>query len=159
MCDVSPSFQFVLVRDMSAKSSRALRRPTSQTTHLSRFNYLPPPASSSVDSALSYSLHHPVPDLPSPPLADRYLAEAYQHIQAGYGFLDWPSIRQWHENRVAICLNRPLWGVGRGEDYRRSMAAFFLWLLYGFGALLTADENLEGAVSHEVNKTNKTSLH
>jgi hypothetical protein len=30
------------------------------------------------------------------------------------------------------------------------MAAFVLWLLYGFGARLTEDELLEGAVSHEV---------
>lgn len=30
------------------------------------------------------------------------------------------------------------------------MAAFTLWLLYGYGARLTEDEHLEGAVSHEV---------
>lgn len=32
------------------------------------------------------------------------------------------------------------------------MAAFNLWLLYGYGARLTEDEHLEGAVSHEVSR-------
>lgn len=133
--------------------SSALRRPGSTaglTSALSRFNYLAPPEQSTIESALSYSMHHPIPPLPSPPLAARYIEAAYQHIQARYGFLDWPTVRNWHENREAICLNRPLWGVGRGKDYRRNMAAFTLWLLYGYGARLTEDEKLEGAVSHEV---------
>lgn len=32
------------------------------------------------------------------------------------------------------------------------MAAFTLWLLYGFGARLVEDEHLEGSVSHEVSE-------
>jgi hypothetical protein len=72
------------------------------------------------------------------------------HIQARYGCFDWPAIRQWHQNREQICQNRPLWGAGRGEDQQRSLAAFTLWLIYGYGARLTDDQALEGAVSHEV---------
>lgn len=118
--------------------------------HLSKFSYLPPPSNAPLETALDYTLNHPIPPLPPPSLAARYLDVSYQHIQARYGFLDWPSIRNWHENRDAICLNRPMWGAGRGPDHKRSMASFMLWLLYGFGARLTEDEHLEGAVSHEV---------
>lgn len=90
-----------------------------------------------------------MPPLPPAPLATRYLEAAYQHIQARYSFLDWPTVRNWHEHREEI-VNRPMWGAGRGTDFRRSMAAFTLWLLYGYGARLTEDEQLEGAVNHEV---------
>lgn len=43
-----------------------------------------------------------------------------------------------------------MWGSGRGSDHGRAIAAFLLWLVYGYGARLTQDERLEGAVSHEV---------
>ncbi|OCF57534.1 hypothetical protein L486_04992 [Kwoniella mangroviensis CBS 10435] len=131
----------------------ALRRPREATqprSHLSRFSYLAPPELASVQSALEYTLHHPTPPLPPPALASHYLDLVYQHIQARYGCFDWIVVKNWHENREAICQGRPLWGVGTGNDERRNLASFFLWLCYGYGARLSEDEKLEGAVSHEV---------
>ncbi|WVQ71978.1 hypothetical protein IAR50_001521 [Cryptococcus sp. DSM 104548] len=130
----------------------ALKRPQgrSQPSHLSRFNYLAPPELASVKSALEYTLHHPTPPLPPPTLAAHYLNLVYDHVQARYGCFDWQTVRFWHENREAICQGRPLWGVGTGQDERRSLGAFFLWLCYGYGARLSEGENLPGAVNHEV---------
>ncbi|WVW85526.1 hypothetical protein I302_107564 [Kwoniella bestiolae CBS 10118] len=131
----------------------ALRRPREATqprSHLSRFSYLAPPELASVQSALEYTLHHPTPPLPPLALASHYLDLVYDHIQARYGCFDWIVVKNWHENREAICQGRPLWGVGTGNDERRNLASFFLWLCYGFGARLSEDEKLEGAVSHEV---------
>ncbi|WWC63407.1 uncharacterized protein I303_106007 [Kwoniella dejecticola CBS 10117] len=131
----------------------ALRRPREATqprSHLSRFSYLAPPELASVQSALEYTLHHPTPPLPPPALATHYLELVYEHIQARYGCFDWTAVKNWHENRQAICQGRPLWGVGTGNDERRNLASFFLWLCYGYGARLSEDEKLEGAVSHEV---------
>ncbi|WWD19127.1 hypothetical protein CI109_103585 [Kwoniella shandongensis] len=130
----------------------ALRRPRDRTqpSHLSRFSYLAPPELASVQSALEYTLHHPTPPLPSPALAAHYLDLVYEHIQARYGCFDWAAVRNWHDNRESICQGRPLWGVGSGQDERRSLAAFFMWLCYGYGARLSEGEKLEGAVSHEV---------
>ncbi|WWC71465.1 uncharacterized protein I206_105423 [Kwoniella pini CBS 10737] len=131
----------------------ALRRPREATqprSHLSRFSYLAPPELASVQSALEYTLHHPTPPLPPPALANHYLGLVYEHIQARYGCFDWTVVKNWHENRQAICQGRPLWGVGTGNDERRNLASFFLWLCYGYGARLSEDEKLEGAVSHEV---------
>ncbi|WWC90623.1 uncharacterized protein L201_005559 [Kwoniella dendrophila CBS 6074] len=131
----------------------ALRRPREATqpkSHLSRFSYLAPPELASVQSALEYTLHHPTPPLPPPRLASHYLDLVYEHIQARYGCFDWIVVKNWHENREAICQGRPLWGVGTGADERRNLASFFLWLCYGYGARLSEDEKLEGAVSHEV---------
>ncbi|WRT68493.1 uncharacterized protein IL334_005469 [Kwoniella shivajii] len=130
----------------------ALRRPREATDRstLSRFSYLAPPELASVQSALEYTLHHPTPPLPPPRLASHYLDLVYDHIQARYGCFDWTVVKNWHENRQAICQGRPLWGVGTGNDERRNLASFFLWLSYGYGARLSEDEKLEGAVSHEV---------
>ncbi|WVO14414.1 hypothetical protein L204_102047 [Cryptococcus depauperatus] len=130
----------------------ALRRPRdrSQPSYLSRFSYLAPPELASVQSALEYTLHHPTPPLPAPALAAHYLDLVYDHIQSRFGCFDWHTVRYWHNNREAICQGRPLWGVGAGEDERRNLAAFFLWLCYGYGARLGEDEKLPGAVSHEV---------
>ncbi|KAK8854729.1 hypothetical protein IAR55_003468 [Kwoniella newhampshirensis] len=130
----------------------ALRRPRDrrQPSHLSRFSYLAPPELASVQSALEYTLHHPTPPLPSPALAAHYLDLVYEHIQARYGCLDWAAMRSWFENRESICQGRPLWGVGTGQDERRSLAAFFMWLCFGYGARLSESDRLEGAVSHEV---------
>ncbi|WVR09520.1 hypothetical protein IAU60_006588 [Kwoniella sp. DSM 27419] len=130
----------------------ALRRPRdrSQPSNLSRFSYLAPPELASVQSALEYTLHHPTPPLPPPALASHYLDLVYDHIQARYGCFDWRVVRNWHENREAICQGRPLWGVGWGADERRNLASFFLWLCYGYGAKLSEDQKLEGAVNHEV---------
>ncbi|WVQ95041.1 hypothetical protein IAU59_002133 [Kwoniella sp. CBS 9459] len=130
----------------------ALRRPRdrSQSSHLSRFSYLAPPELASVQEALEYTLHHPTPPLPSPALAQHYMDLVYDHIQARYGCFDWRMVRNWHENRHAITQERPLWGVGAGADEGRALASFFLWLCYGYGAKLSEEEKLEGAVSHEV---------
>lgn len=130
----------------------ALRRPRdrSQPSHLSRFSYLAPPELASVQSALEYTLHHPTPPLPPAALAAHYLDLVYDHVQSRYGCFDWQTVRYWHENREAICQGRPLWGVGTGEDERRNLASFFLWLCYGYGARLSEGEKLQGAVSHEV---------
>lgn len=134
----------------SAANDSALRRPRSQPSYLSRFSYQAPPEKASIQSALSYTTNHPTPPLPTTQLANRYISVAYTHIQARYGCFDWPAIRNWHENREGICLARPMLGAGQGEDQRRLLASFFLWLCYGYGARLTEDEHLEGAVSHEV---------
>jgi hypothetical protein len=72
------------------------------------------------------------------------------HIQARYCCVDWPTIYRWHEKAEEICLRRPTWGAGTGSDKKRQLAAFTLWLCYGFGARLTERQKLEGAVSHEV---------
>ncbi|OCF31552.1 hypothetical protein I316_06751 [Kwoniella heveanensis BCC8398] len=130
----------------------ALRRPRdrNQSSHLSRFSYLAPPEVASVQEAVEYTLHHPTPPLPSPALAQHYMDLVYDHIQARYGCFDWRMVRNWHENRHAITQERPLWGVGAGADEGRALASFFLWLCYGYGAKLSEEEKLEGAVSHEV---------
>ncbi|WVO24466.1 uncharacterized protein IAS62_005834 [Cryptococcus decagattii] len=91
----------------------------------------------------------PPPPLPSVHLRLYYLDVAYKHIQARYACLDWLRIRRWHEQADSICgpVNGG-WGNGANHDSR--MAAFFLWLVYGYGARMTEDINLPGAVSHEI---------
>lgn len=131
-----------------ADVSSALRRTTAQSS--SRFAYQAPPESASAESALLYGLENPIPDLPAPHLADRYFTKVFDHVQAQYAFLDWHALKLWHDNRDGICMNRPMWGSGRGSDHGRAIAAFLLWLVYGYGARLTQDERLEGSVSHEV---------
>ncbi|OXC67830.1 hypothetical protein AYX13_03725 [Cryptococcus neoformans] len=91
----------------------------------------------------------PPPPLPPVHLRLYYLDIAYKHIQARYACLDWLRIRRWHEQADSICgpVNGG-WGNGANHDAR--MAAFFLWLVYGYGARMTEDINLPGAVSHEI---------
>lgn len=74
----------------------------------------------------------------------------YNHVQAQYSFLDWHALRAWHQNREQICLTRPVVGSGQGADHARGLAAFLLWLVYGYGARLMEERKIEGAVSHEV---------
>lgn len=94
----------------------------------------------------------PPPPLPPVHLRLYYLDVAYKHIQARYACLDWLRIRRWHEQADSICgpVNGG-WGNGANHDSR--MAAFFLWLVYGYGARMTEDINLPGAVSHEVSQS------
>jgi len=73
----------------------------------------------------------------------------YNHVQAQYSFLDWHALQAWHRDRDDICLNRPLVGSGQGTDHARGLAAFMLWLVYGYGARLMEERKIEGAVSHE----------
>nr|KIR45875.1 hypothetical protein I312_04845 [Cryptococcus bacillisporus CA1280] len=93
----------------------------------------------------------PPPPLPPVHLRLYYLDVAYKHIQARYACLDWLRIRRWHEQADSICgpVNGG-WGNGANHDSR--MAAFFLWLVYGYGARMTEDINLPGAVSHELGR-------
>lgn len=73
----------------------------------------------------------------------------YNHVQAQYSFLDWHALQLWHRDRDNICLNRPIIGSGQGTDHARGLAAFMLWLVYGYGARLMEERKVEGAVSHE----------
>ena len=130
---------------------RALRRPNQlSSTTRRRFAFQAPPEQASTESALSYGIENPIPPLPSPQLADQYFDLVYNHVQAQYGFLDWHALRAWHQNREQICLTRPMVGSGQGTDHARGLAAFLLWLVYGYGARLMEERKIEGAVSHEV---------
>lgn len=128
----------------------ALRRPDIITTSQGRFAFQAPPPSASAESALSYGIENPIPPLPPPHLADQYFELVYNHVQAQYAFLDWHALQAWHRDRDDICLNRPLVGSGQGTDHARGLAAFMLWLVYGYGARLMEERKIEGAVSHEV---------
>jgi hypothetical protein len=128
----------------------ALRRPDIITTSQGRFAFQAPPPSASAESALSYGIENPIPPLPPPHLADQYFDLVYNHVQAQYSFLDWHALQAWHRDRDDICLNRPLVGSGQGTDHARGLAAFMLWLVYGYGARLMEERKIEGAVSHEV---------
>jgi hypothetical protein len=131
----------------------ALRRPDIITTSQGRFAFQAPPPSASAESALSYGIENPIPPLPPPHLADQYFDLVYNHVQAQYSFLDWHALQAWHRDRDDICLNRPLVGSGQGTDHARGLAAFMLWLVYGYGARLMEERKIEGAVSHEVSPT------
>jgi len=131
-------------------TSSALRRPDIITTSQGRFAFQAPPPSASAESALSYGIENPIPPLPPPHLADQYFDLVYNHIQAQYSFLDWHALQAWHRDRDDICLTRPLVGSGQGTDHARGLAAFMLWLVYGYGARLMEERKVEGAVSHEV---------
>lgn len=137
--------------DADGDLDSALRRPNhiSASSH-GRFSFQAPPESASTESALSYGIENPIPPLPSPQLADQYFNLVYNHVQAQYGFLDWHALRSWHQNREQICLNRPVVGSGQGTDHARGLAAFMLWLVYGYGARLMEERKVEGAISHEV---------
>ena len=128
----------------------ALRRPDLITTSQGRFAFQAPPPSASVESALSYGIENPIPPLPPPHLADQYFDLVYNHVQAQYSFLDWHALQAWHRDREDICMNRPIVGSGQGPDHARGLAAFMLWLVYGYGARLMEERKIEGAVSHEV---------
>jgi hypothetical protein len=144
---MSPSFS-----NLSLTRS-ALRRPDIITTSQGRFAFQAPPPSASAESALSYGIENPIPPLPPPHLADQYFDLVYNHVQAQYSFLDWHALQAWHRDRDDICLNRPLVGSGQGTDHARGLAAFMLWLVYGYGARLMEERKIEGAVSHEVSPT------
>ena len=132
----------------------ALRRPDNPSSSSSqgRFSFQAPPETASAESALSYGVENPIPPLPAPELADQYFELVYSHVQAQYGFLDWHALKAWHQNREQICLNRPVVGSGQGPDHARGLAAFLLWLVYGYGARLMEERKIEGAVSHEVSQ-------
>lgn len=141
----------VLPESRSLIRCRALRRPNQlSSTPRGRFAFQAPPEQASAESALSYGIENPIPPLPSPQLADQYFDLVYNHVQAQYGFLDWHALRAWHQNREQICLTRPMVGSGQGTDHARGLAAFLLWLVYGYGARLMEERKIEGAVSHEV---------
>jgi hypothetical protein len=135
---------------MAETNVSALRRPDTLPLSQGRFAFQAPPHSASAESALSYGIENPIPPLPPHHLADQYFDMVYNHVQAQYSFLDWHALRNWHARREEICLTRPIVGSGQGSDHARGLAAFILWLVYGYGARLMEERKIEGALSHEV---------
>lgn len=94
---------------------------------------------------------------PLPPMHLRlyYLDVAYKHIQARYACLDWVKIRKWHEQADAICQAAATGSLPPQETmvhhhHNNELAAFFVWMVYGYGARMTEDQTLPGAVNHRV---------
>ncbi|WVW87103.1 hypothetical protein I302_109160 [Kwoniella bestiolae CBS 10118] len=111
--------------------------PSSHTIHL---NPYPPDISDQV----------PLPAPPAENLGIHYITTVYYRVQSRYGFLDWVNIQGWQADYKKLCGLQPLNTHREGEisgSVEDHFGAFFLWMLYGFGAKLCENE---GPVPHEV---------